>query len=98
MELSFDRKQLQNFLYKNRPYWKTLDSNNVKLNNGDVVRHVQTNTPDNKEMNRSSNDTRALGLGNTRQTLANTTNAVISDVIRLDANELESVYLAEWQP
>ena len=30
-------------------------------------------------MNRSSNDTRALGLGNYRQFQANTTNAVISD-------------------
>ena len=34
-------------------------------------------------MNRSSNDTRALGLGNIRQFQANTTNAVISDVIPL---------------
>ena len=50
--------------------------------------------PDNKEMNRSSNDTRALGLGNHRQTTAITTNAVISTVIRLNsmADEAQQIW------
>ena len=40
---------------------------------------------DNKRMNRSSNDNRALGLKIYWQIYANTTNAVILDVIPLAA-------------
>ena len=42
---------------------------------------------DNKKLNRSSNDRRALGLGNTWQFDANTTNAVNLDVIWLLAEQ-----------
>ena len=60
-------------------------------------------TPDNKGINRSSNDYRALGLGISRQTYVNTTNAVILYVIRpmeLDSNldgksDLHLLYLQQ---
>ena len=44
--------------------------------------------PDNKRINRSSNDTRALGLGIFRQIYVNTTNAVILYVISLQSMTL----------
>ena len=53
------------------------------MNNGDVVLRDATDTPDNKRINRSSNDNRALGLGISRQIFVNTTNAVILYVIWL---------------
>ena len=39
---------------------------------------------DNKKLNRSSNDRRALGLGNTWQFDANNTNAVNLDVLPIN--------------
>ena len=58
-------------------------NNNCYNFRNETLKTTEPQSPDNKKLNRSSNDRRALGLGNFWQIHDNTTNAVNLDVIML---------------